>query len=132
MASCKVEGEEKRYTIVKMKDVFGQPFHTINYKWPEMRGGGYIQSLMSNCPTDLKAKLGTISIGQLRIKVSTRRLLEYMSKHDDEWEAKFYTNLNSKLLTFLDNREKKWENKSIEERTKHRGGRTFGEDENDW
>ena len=81
-----------------------------------------MQSLMSNCPTDLKAKLGTICIGKPRIKVSTRQLLEYMSKHDDEWEDKFYKNLNSRLLTFLDKHEKKWAEMSIEERTERHGG----------
>ena len=82
----KVEVEEKRYTIVKMKDVFGDPFHIITYRWPKMRGNGYMQSLMANCPKDLRAELGTISIGKPRIKVSTRRLVKYLSEHDDEWE----------------------------------------------
>ena len=55
-----------------------------------------------------------------------------MSEHDDEWEDKFYKNLNSKLVTFLDEQDKKWEEMSIEQRTERRGGCTFGEDENDW
>ena len=128
----KVIAEEKRYNLVKMKDVFGDPFYTINYRWPTTRGTGYMQSLISKCPKDLRAELGTISIGKSQIKVSTRRLLKYMSKHDDEWEDQFYKNLNSRLLTFLDNHEKKWADMSIEERTACRGGRTFGKDENDW